>query len=360
MEFTPNPVAFTLFGLDIRWYALLICAGMILGSAIAYRRCPQRGIKPDDLLDTLLFSIPIGIVGARAWYVFFNRAYYHTFFDIINTRAGGLAIHGGLVFGIITAYLVCRYKKIGFLNMIDTAIPCVALAQAIGRWGNFFNSEAHGGPTDLPWGIMVDGVKVHPTFLYESLWCLMLFFVLSFIDKRKSFNGQTVCLYAMLYSFERFFVEELRTDSLLIGPKSLVTALQKADYDPTAVDGVLHIGNFLVFPAKTAQVISLLAIIIAAVLFILLRKQKAPVISSDTIDLSTLNPVTSEQAGKASPHPLHDAGEESDAAEHPETQHDEGSAGADASGADAVDSNECSNDERSELPSPEEQDKDAH
>ena len=355
MEFTPNPVAFTLLGLEIRWYALLICAGMILGSAIAYRRCPQRGIKSDDLLDTLLFSIPIGIVGARAWYVFFNRAYYHTFFDIINTRAGGLAIHGGLVFGIITAYLVCRHKKIDFLNMIDTAIPCVALAQAIGRWGNFFNSEAHGGPTDLPWGIMVDGVKVHPTFLYESVWCLMLFFVLSFIDKRKSFNGQTVCLYAMLYSFERFFVEELRTDSLLIGPKSLVTALQKADYDPTAVDGVLHIGNFLVFPAKTAQVISLLAIIIAAVLYILLRKQKAPVIKSDIIDLSTLNTVTSEQSGKASPHPLHDAGEESDTAEHPETQHAEGSAGADT-----VDSNECSNDEKSELPSPEEQDEDTH
>ena len=183
----------------------------------------------------------------------------------------------------------------------------------------------------------------------------MLFFVLSFIDKRKSFNGQTVCLYAMLYSFERFFVEELRTDSLLIGPKSLVTALQKADYDPTAVDGVLHIGNFLVFPAKTAQVISLLAIIIAAVLYILLRKQKAPVINSDIIDLSTLNPVTSEQAGKASPHPLHDAGEESDAAEHPETQHAEGSAGADT-----VDSNECSNDEKSELPSLEEQDEDTH
>ncbi len=299
MDFTPNPVAFTLFGLDIRWYALLICAGMIIGSAIAYRRCPQRGIKPDDLLDTLLFSIPIGIVGARAWYVFFNRAYYHTFFDIINTRAGGLAIHGGLIFGIVTAYLVCRYKKIGFLNMIDTAIPCVALAQAIGRWGNYFNSEAHGGPTDLPWGIMVDGVKVHPTFLYESIWCLMLFFMLSFIDKRKSFNGQTICLYAMLYSLERFFVEELRTDSLLIGPKSLVTALQEAGYDPTAVDGVLHIGNFLVFPAKTAQVISLLAIIIAAVLYILLRHQKAPVIDTDLIDLSTLNAADEKRARKA-------------------------------------------------------------
>lgn len=299
MNFTPDPVAFTLFGLDIRWYALLICAGMIIGSAIAYRRCPQRGIKPDDLLDTLLFSIPIGIVGARAWYVFFNRAYYHTFFDIINTRAGGLAIHGGLIFGIATAYLVCRYKKIGFLNMADTAIPCVALAQAIGRWGNYFNSEAHGGPTDLPWGIMIDGVKVHPTFLYESIWCLMLFFLLSFIDKRKSFNGQTICLYAMLYSLERFFVEELRTDSLLIGPKSLVTALQQAGYDPTAVDGVLHIGNFLVFPAKTAQVISLLAIIIAAVLYVLLRHQKSPVIDTDLIDLSTLNAADEKRARKA-------------------------------------------------------------
>ena len=116
----------------------------------------------------------------------------------------------------------------------------------------------------------------------------MLFFLLSFIDKRKSFNGQTICLYAMLYSLERFFVEELRTDSLLIGPKSLVTALQKAGYDPTAVDGVLHIGNLLVFPAKTAQVISLLAIIIAAVLYILLRKQKKPVIDTETVDLTML------------------------------------------------------------------------
>lgn len=273
MDFTPDPVAFTIFGLDIRWYALLICAGMLIGSAIAYRRCPACGIRPDDLLDTLLFSIPIGIVGARAWYVFFNRAYYHNFFDVINTRAGGLAIHGGLIFGIFTAFMVCRFKKTSFLNMLDTAVPCIALAQAIGRWGNYFNSEAHGSATDLPWAITVDGVRVHPTFLYESLWCLMLFFLLSFIDRRKSFNGQILCLYAMLYSLERFFVEELRTDSLLIGPRSLVTALQQADYDVSAVDGVLHIGNFLIFPAKTAQMVSLIAIIAAAVFYMLLKKR---------------------------------------------------------------------------------------
>lgn len=276
MNFTPNPIAFTLFGFEIRWYAILICAGMIIGSFIAYRRCPSRGIVPDDLIDTLLFSIPAGIIGARAWYVFFNRAYYDSFFDVINIRAGGLAIHGGLIFGMITAYLVCRYKKNGFLNVLDTAVPCIALAQAIGRWGNFFNSEAHGGPTDLPWAITVDGTRVHPTFLYESLWCLALFFLLSYIDKKKQFNGQTLCLYAALYSLERLFVEELRTDSLLIGPKSLVTALQQSGYDPTAVDGVLHIGNFLIFPAKTAQVISMIAIIAAVILYMILKKQKTP------------------------------------------------------------------------------------
>jgi phosphatidylglycerol:prolipoprotein diacylglycerol transferase len=273
MDFTPNPVAFTLFGLDIRWYAILICAGMLIGCAIAYRRCPSRGILPDNMLDALLFSIPVGIIGARAWYVFFNRAYYHTFFDIINIRAGGLAIHGGLVFGLLTAYLVCRHKKISFLNIADTAVPCIALAQAIGRWGNFFNSEAHGSETNLPWAITVDGVKVHPTFLYESLWCFMLFFLLSYVDKRKKFNGQTLCMYAILYSAERFFVEELRTDSLLAGSSSLVTALQDAGYDPTSVDGVIHIGNFLIYPFKTAQLISIISIVAAIVIYSFLNKR---------------------------------------------------------------------------------------
>ena len=272
MDFTPNPVAFTIFGFEIRWYAILICAGMIIACTIAMKRAPRRGLIPDSLLDVFIFSIPVGIIGARAWYVFFNRADYHSFFDIINIRAGGLAIHGGLIFGALTAVLVCRYKKISFLDVADISIPCIALAQAIGRWGNFFNSEAHGGETSLPWAITVDGVKVHPTFLYESLWCLMLFFLLSYIDKRRKFPGQTLCLYAMLYSLERIFVEELRTDSLLVGPEKLVTALQSAGCDPQAVDGVLHIGNFLIFPAKTAQLVSLLAIILGAVLYMVLRK----------------------------------------------------------------------------------------
>jgi phosphatidylglycerol:prolipoprotein diacylglycerol transferase len=138
---------------------------------------------------------------------------------VINIRNGGLAIHGGLIFGIIVVVVICRIKKINPLNMLDLFIPSVALAQAIGRWGNFFNGEAHGGPTDLPWAILVDGQLVHPTFLYESVWCLILFFALSWFDKKKrTAMGQTLSLYLIFYSLERFFVEALRTDSLMIGP----------------------------------------------------------------------------------------------------------------------------------------------
>ena len=159
--------------------------------------------------------------------------------------------------------------------MLDVAFPCIALAQAVGRWGNFFNQEAHGTPTDLPWAITIDGVKVHPTFLYESLWCLMLFFLLSYFDRRRRFRGETLMLYGVLYSFERFFVEQLRTDSLLTGPADQVTGLIRAGYDPAQVEGVLHAGDFLIFPFRTAQFISLAAFIAClAGLIIMNRKYR--------------------------------------------------------------------------------------
>ena len=234
----PDPIAFTIGNIDIRWYGILIAAGMLLAIFISSKRAPSHGITEDDVLDTSLWILPIGVIGARLYYVLFNLDYYHSFHDVINIRSGGLAIHGGLIFGIITAFLVCRHKKIHPLNMIDLMIPTVALAQSIGRWGNFFNGEAHGGPTDLPWGILADGVKVHPTFLYESIWCLILFFFLSWYDKNRRFAyGQTFALYCILYSVERFFVESLRTDSLMIGP------------------------------LKQAQVISICAIILGIVLY---------------------------------------------------------------------------------------------
>lgn len=212
-----NPIAFTLFGLDIRWYGILIASSVLIGIFLASIRAPRHGVKSEDVLDVIIWSIPFGIIGARLYYVIFNwNCYSGDLMSIINIREGGLAIHGGLILGTITALIVSTIKRINFLDMVDLLIPEVALAQAIGRWGNFFNGEAYGRETNLPWAIIVDGRHVHPTFLYESIWCLLLFFILIYISGRRKFPGQIVLIYGMLYSIERFFVEELRTDSLML------------------------------------------------------------------------------------------------------------------------------------------------
>lgn len=216
---TPNPVAFTIFGIDIMWYGVIIAAAMVVAVVVIYRRAPMHDILPDKTLDFVLITVPAGVVGARLYYVFFNWSdYAGDFYKIINIRNGGLAIHGGLIFGFLAAVLLCMLWNIRPLNLLDLAVPAISIAQSIGRWGNYFNSEAHGGPTKLPWGIPVNGQMVHPTFLYESIWCFLLFFVLIYIDNRRRFEGQTFLLYGILYSFERFFVEGLRTDSLMLGP----------------------------------------------------------------------------------------------------------------------------------------------
>lgn len=216
---TPNPVAFTLFGIDIMWYGIVIAAAMVLAVIIIYRRAPIHGISSERSLDFVLICVPMGVIGARLYYVLFNWDYYGgDFYKIINIRGGGLAIHGGLILGFLTAFLLCRLWDIRPLNLLDLAAPSIAIAQSIGRWGNYFNQEAHGGPTDLPWAITVNGQMVHPTFLYESIWCFLLFFVLLLFANNRKFEGQIFLLYGILYSLERFFVEGLRTDSLMIGP----------------------------------------------------------------------------------------------------------------------------------------------
>ncbi|MGI6722407.1 MAG: prolipoprotein diacylglyceryl transferase [Anaerovoracaceae bacterium] len=240
----PDPIAFTIGTLEIRWYGIIIACAMVAAIVVLMKRAPLHAVKPEDVLDILIFSIPIGIVGARLYYVIFSWDYYSANpGEIIDIRAGGLAIHGGLIFGILTAFIVCRVKRLNFIDIIDMAAPAIALAQAIGRWGNYFNSEAHGGPTNLPWAITVMGEKVHPTFLYESIWCLILFFILIAIDNRRRFMGQVICLYGILYSAERICVEALRTDSLMIGP------------------------------FRQAQVISIAIIVICAVAMVLLKRR---------------------------------------------------------------------------------------
>lgn len=216
---TPNPVAFAIAGIDIMWYGIIIAMAMVLAVIIIYRRAPIHGISSEKTLDFVLITVPLGVIGSRLYYVIFNwDLYAGDLYKIINIRNGGLAIHGGLILGFLSAVLLCILWNVRPMNLLDLTAPAIALAQSIGRWGNYFNQEAHGGPTDLPWAISVNGQMVHPTFLYESIWCLLLFFLLVFIDNNRKFEGQTFLLYGILYSFERFFVEQLRTDSLMIGP----------------------------------------------------------------------------------------------------------------------------------------------
>ena len=212
-------VAFTLFGVDIMWYGILMATGMVLGVFIALREAKRLNIKEDDILNLAIIAIPCGLIGARAYYVIFNWSYYSgNIAEILNFRGGGLAIHGALIGGILAGFIYAKVKKLNFFKLADCVVIGIPLAQAIGRWGNYLNKVAHGGPTDLPWGIMVDGVKVHPTFLYESIWDLGVFIFLMVFRKKQKYEGQILAYYLILYSIGRFFIEGLRTDSLMLGP----------------------------------------------------------------------------------------------------------------------------------------------
>jgi len=213
-----NPVAFEILGISVRWYGIIMAAGIICGLIYALRESKRVGMDENIILDLVIFAIPAGVIGARLYYVIFNWDYYSKDpWQIINIRGGGLAIHGTLIAAIITGVIYTRVKKVNFWTLADIASPGLILGQAIGRWGNFINQEAHGTPTDLPWGIMVNGVKVHPTFLYESLWNFSVFAVLLWYRKRKKTEGNVFLFYLILYSVGRFFVEGLRTDSLMLG-----------------------------------------------------------------------------------------------------------------------------------------------
>lgn len=214
-----NPVAFSILGIEVAWYGVLIATGILLGTVIGLQSAKRVGITEDELLDFLIITIPLSIVGARLYYVLFRWDYYKgDFFKIIDIRSGGLAIHGGIITAIVIGIIYTKHRNIEFFKLADVAAPSLALGQSIGRWGNYINQEAYGSPTDLPWGIMIDGVKVHPTFLYESLWTFGLFVFLMWYSKKKQKNtGEVFAIYLSAYSFIRFFIEGLRTDSLMMG-----------------------------------------------------------------------------------------------------------------------------------------------
>lgn len=215
-----NPVAFEIFGLEIRWYGILMALGMFIGSLMVLQLAKRKGYEENDIIDLILVAIPSGIVGARFYYVIFNWSYYSgDFMKMINIRGGGMAIHGAVIGGLIGGYIFCKIRDLNFPELADFAAPALILAQSIGRWGNYANGEAHGGVTDLPWAILVDGQYVHPTFLYESIWNLGVFLFLVILGRKmKKKHGDIFLMYMGLYSLGRFFIEGLRTDSLMLGP----------------------------------------------------------------------------------------------------------------------------------------------
>ena len=211
-----NPVAFEIFGLSIRWYGILLSTGIMVGIWLAYNEAKRLGKNPEYIIDLSLWCVPASVIGARIYYVLLEWDNYDgDIMRMINIREGGLAIHGALIAAVLAGYIFTKVKKISFWETADIVAPSIIIGQAIGRWGNFVNGEAHGGPTNLPWGIMVDGMKVHPTFLYESLWNLGVFLILIYYRKKKKADGEIFLLYGILYSLGRFWIEGMRTDSLM-------------------------------------------------------------------------------------------------------------------------------------------------
>jgi len=227
---SPGAIALKIGPLAIRWYGLLIATGVMLGTTLAHREAIRRGVDPDKLLNAIVIAVLVALAGARLYYVAFNWDYYGANPGrIVAVWEGGLAIHGGLIAGSLATLLYCWYAGLSLLVTLDIMAPCAAIGQAVGRWGNFFNQEAFGIPTGLPWKLYIDPAHrppylagyeyFHPTFLYESLWNILIFAILWFgLRKRlQERPGALVLCYLALYSVGRFFVEGLRIDSLMLG-----------------------------------------------------------------------------------------------------------------------------------------------
>ena len=218
-----NPVAFSLGPITVRWYGLLIATAMLIAAVGGCKMMRKAGINEDDFLTIFMVTIVVAILGARIYYVIFELRYYIQHPDeIIAIWHGGLAVHGGLLAGVASIYLGCRHYKISFWQFTDIMAPFMILGQAIGRWGNFFNQEAYGyevDPAAVPWAMWIDGAYRHPTFLYESCWDLLVFFVLLWLARQAWVRRGEIALgYLMLYSMGRVVVEGFRTDSLMLGP----------------------------------------------------------------------------------------------------------------------------------------------
>ena len=237
IDITIDKTAFSIFGIDIQWYGLIISIGILLAIFFGFSQMKKYGLNSDRTLDCIIGGIIGGVVGARIYYVAFSwDSYKDNFKSIFNIREGGLAIYGGIIGAVVVAFIVAKIRQVKMLPLLDIAGMGFLIGQGIGRWGNFTNQEAFGSNTDLPWGMSGGTIQariynmiengnldisakelVHPCFLYESIWCLIGFVVLYMYSKHRKYDGQMFLLYVAWYGFERSIVEGLRTDSLMLG-----------------------------------------------------------------------------------------------------------------------------------------------
>lgn len=253
-----NRVAFNIFGFNVYYYSLCILLGVIVAYILITREGKKQGLPKEFISDLIFYTLIIGILGARVYYCVFNLDYYLANpSEILKIYNGGLAIHGGVIAGLIFVYLYTKKKNVSFIKILDIVAPAVIIAQSFGRWGNFFNQEAHGGittyqnlknmhiPEFIINGMHIEDKYYYPTFFFESIWCLIGFIILMIARKNKNLRkGFQIGFYFIWYGIGRFFIETLRTDSLMF------------------------------FGLKIAQIVSLIGIIIGIIIIVTNRNKK--------------------------------------------------------------------------------------
>ena len=253
-----NRVAFNIFGFNVYYYSLCILLGVVVAYILITREGKKQGLPKEFISDLIFYTLIIGILGARVYYCVFNLDYYLANpSEILKIYNGGLAIHGGVIAGLIFVYFYTKKKNVSFIKILDIVAPAVIIAQSFGRWGNFFNQEAHGGittyqnlknmhiPEFIINGMHIEDKYYYPTFFFESIWCLIGFIILMIARKNKNLRkGFQIGFYFIWYGIGRFFIEALRTDSLMF------------------------------FGLKIAQIVSLIGIIIGIIIIVTNRNKK--------------------------------------------------------------------------------------
>ena len=253
-----NRVAFNIFGFNVYYYSLCILLGVIVAYILITREGKKQGLPKEFISDLIFYTLIIGILGARVYYCVFNLDYYLANpSEILKIYNGGLAIHGGVIAGLIFVYFYTKKKSVSFIKILDIVAPAVIIAQSFGRWGNFFNQEAHGGittyqnlknmhiPEFIINGMHIEGKYYYPTFFFESIWCLIGFIILMIARRNKNLRkGFQIGFYFIWYGIGRFFIEAFRTDSLMF------------------------------FGLKIAQIVSLIGIIIGIIIIVTNRNKK--------------------------------------------------------------------------------------